>query len=66
MNTQPRPAPPGGAFHDARTPTSNDATTLTLNVAQHQQPPEALASRHTAEVSRCHEQSVTSVTCPAT
>jgi len=33
---------------------------------RYQQPPEALASRHTAEVSRCHEQSVTSVTCPAT
>ena len=39
MNTQPRPAPPGGAFHDAHTLTPNDATMLTLNVAQH--PPAA-------------------------
>ena len=35
MNTRPRPAPPGGAFHVAHTLTGNDATTLTLNVAEH-------------------------------
>jgi hypothetical protein len=35
MNTRPRPATAGGAFHVAHTPTADDATTLTLSVAQH-------------------------------
>jgi hypothetical protein len=34
MNTTPRPAPPGGVFHVAHTPTSNDANTPMLNVAE--------------------------------
>ena len=37
MNTKPRPAPPGGASAVAHTLTANDATTLTLKVAE--QPP---------------------------
>ena len=35
MNTRPRPAPPGGVFHVAHMLTANDATTLTLNDAEH-------------------------------
>jgi hypothetical protein len=34
MNTKPRPAPPGGVFHVEHALTSNDATMLTLNVAE--------------------------------
>jgi hypothetical protein len=34
MNTRPRPAPAGGVFHVAHALTSDDATTLTLNVAE--------------------------------
>jgi hypothetical protein len=35
MNTGPARQPPGGAFHVAHTPTADDATMLTLNVAEH-------------------------------
>jgi len=34
MNTGPARQPPGGAFHVAHTPTADDATTLTLSVAE--------------------------------
>jgi hypothetical protein len=34
MNTSPARQPPGGAFHVAHTLTVNDASTLTLNVAE--------------------------------
>jgi hypothetical protein len=34
MNTGPARHPPGGAFHVAHTLTGNDATPLTLNVAE--------------------------------
>jgi hypothetical protein len=34
MNTRPRPAPPGGVSHVAHARAVNDATTLTLNVAE--------------------------------
>ena len=43
MNTKPRPAVPGGVSHVARMLTLSDATTLTMNVAEHALRPQGRA-----------------------
>ena len=45
MNTRPRRQPPGGALHVAHPLTGNDATTLTLNVAEHSSRAKSRAER---------------------